>query len=305
MILHHWDTDGITSAALYIRLHGEDELFTPKIGNFFLDEEDFSTVSSRERVVILDMNLPDAPKLCEFTEVYIYDHHRAQRVQCAREHYNPYLEGKNYPSCTTVLMERFSLKPDYLVALGIVGDKGPGAAEADRWGIFESLEKEGITLEKLREAAELLDSSFKLNRREEVTENVHLVLQGLDAVLEANNLRRNLERIGKEIERWVSRAEDRGKYLYLVMESPYQLISAVTRKLAWELGKPAIVVNHKEDRDEFYIRSPDEDFNALPLIDMAKSLGYRAGGKREVMGAIIPKGEGEKFAERILEVLKW
>ncbi len=304
MIVHHWDTDGIASAAIYLKIK-EEELFTPKIGNFFLDEEDFSVVSSRERVVILDMNLPEAAKLCEFAEVYIYDHHRAQRVQCAKEHYNPYLEGKNYPSCTTVLMERFSLTPNYLIALGIVGDKGPNAVKSDRWGILKSLEKNGITTSKLREAANLLDSSFKLNKRDEVKENVHLVLKGLDEILEADNLRSNLETINWEIERWVSMAEDRGKYLYLVMKSPHHLISSVTRELAWKVGKTAIVINHKIDRDEFYIRSPDNNFDALPLIDMARSLGYRAGGKKEVMGAILPRSEGEKFAEKVLEVLKW
>ncbi len=305
MLVHHWDTDGITSAAIYIKVNGEDELFTPKIGNFYLDEEDFKKVSSRERVVILDMNLPDAPRLCENSEVYIYDHHRATRVECAREHCNPYLEGKHYPSCTTVLMERFSYREDYLVALGIIGDKGPKAREIEEWKIVEKVISQGVKYEDLQKAVDLLDSSFKLDRRDEVIENVHLALQGLDAILNEERLHRNLERIEREIEMWAERAEDRGSYYFLVMKSPYHIISSVTRRLAWDFGKAAIVVNEKNDRDEFYIRSPAEDFNALPLIEIAKEKGYRAGGKREVMGAILPRGEGKRFAEEVLEVLKW
>ncbi|NPA76057.1 MAG: hypothetical protein GXO25_08275 [Euryarchaeota archaeon] len=305
MIIHHWDTDGIASAAIFIKKRGEDKLFTPKIGNFFLDEGDFHTVAKSERINILDMNLPDAGRLCEHAEVYIYDHHRAERVDCAKEHYNPYLRGEHYPSCTTVLMERFEYPPDYLVALGVVGDLGPKAKELKRWDILKTMEKKGITYDMLKRAAELLDSSFKLMKRDEVVENVHLVLQGLDAILSAEHLQKNVEKINAEIDNWVSKAELRGHYYFLKMRSPYQLISAITRKLAWELGKPAIVVNEKEDRDEFYIRSPDANFNALPLIDMAKTMGYRAGGKREVMGAILPKGEGDKLAQKVLEVLKW
>lgn len=306
MIVHHWDTDGITSAAIYIKLHGEDSLFTPKIGNFFLDAEDFEEVRSAEKVVILDMNLPEAEKLCNYADVYIYDHHRATRVDCAKEHYNPYLMGVMYPSCTTVLMERFSYNPDYLVALGIIGDKHTDAKKIEEWKIVEKvMDEEKISLDDLMLAVELLDSSFKMNNRREVMENVHLVLQGIRDVLENDKLHRNLDFISEEIEMWSQRAEDRGKYSYLEMQSPYMIISAVTRRIAWGRGKPAMVLNHKDDRDEFYIRFPNGEHSALPLIEKAKELGYNAGGKDEVMGAILPKGKGKEFATYILEVLGW
>ena len=305
MIVHHWDTDGITSAAIYIRIHGEDDLFTPKIGNFYLDKEDFKKVSSAEKVVILDMNLPEAEKLCDH-ELYIYDHHRARKVECAREHYNPYLWGRHYPSCTTVLMERFSYEPDYLVALGILGDKGPDAKKVEEWKIVENvMKKENLRFDDLMLAVELLDSSFKMNKRSEVVENVHLVLHGIRDVLESDKLHRNLEFISREIEKWTRRAEDREKYCYLEMRSPYMIISAVTRRIAWGFKKPAMVINRKEDRDEFYLRFPNNEFSALPLIEMAKKMGYNAGGKKEVMGAILPLGEGRNFAEKVLEVLGW
>ena len=305
MIIHHWDTDGITSAAIYVKLHGEDELFTPKIGNFYLDEGDFEKVEHAQKIVILDMNLPEANKLCG-SELYIYDHHRANKVECAREHYNPYLWGKHYPSCTTVLMERFSYRPDYLVSLGILGDKGPDAKSIEEWKIVENvMKKENLRFDDLMLAVELLDSSFKMNKRSEVVENVHLVLQGIKEVLESDKLHKNLEFISSEIEKWTNRAEDRGKYYYLEMHSPYMIISAVTRRIAWGTRKPAMVINHKEERDEFYLRFPNNEFSALPLIEIAKEMGYNAGGKKEVMGAILPPGKGPEFAEKILEVLKW
>ncbi len=306
MLLHHWDTDGITSAAIYIKLDGEDNLFTPKIGNFYLDSEDFEVVKKADKVVILDMNLPDAVKLCKYADVYIYDHHRASKVECAKEHYNPYLMGMMYPSCTTVLMERFSYKPDYLVALGIIGDKGPGAKKIEEWKIVEKvMSSENLREGELQLAVELLDSSFKLNNRDEVVENVHLVLQGIKEVLENDKLHTNLEYISKEIEMWSDRAEYMGNYMFLEMRSPYMIISAVTRRIAWSRKKPAIVVNHKDDRDEFYIRFPNNEHSALPLIELAKKRGYNAGGKDEVMGAILPPGKSKEFVKEVLEVLGW
>ena len=306
MILHHWDTDGITSAAIYLKLKGDDVLFTPKIGNYYLDDEDFEQVSKCNTVAILDMNIPEAPRLCSRVKLRIYDHHKANKVDCAVEHYNPFLWGERYPSCTVVLLRRFSHVPDYLVALGVVGDTGPKAKELDEWNIIKRVMiKHGKSFEDMQLVTSLLDSSYRLNRRKEVMDNVYLVLQGIDDVLNSSQLLSNLDAIEKEIEYWVGLAEDRGNYYFLKMRSEKHIISAVTRKLVWELGKSAIVVNEKESRDEFYIRSPDEDFNAIPLIEYAREKGYRAGGKREVMGAVLPKGEGKKFAMEIVKLLKW
>ncbi len=300
MILHHWDTDGICSAAIYIKIYGETELFTPKIGNFYLDEEDLKYLKNHKNIIILDMNLPDVEKLCKFSNVRIYDHHKTEKVKCAEEHYNPYLWGKQYPSCTLVLMERFRYPPDYLVSLGIIGDMGPGAKDIKEWEIIEKVMKnENINFENLQRIVELLDSSYKLNKRKEVVDNVHLVMQGLKNVLEEDKLIENLEIIRREINKWLSRSEDKGNYIFLRMKSPYQIISTIAREIAWKRKKIAIVINEKEDRDEFYIRSPSVDFNVYPLIDIARKRGYKAGGKREVMGAILPKGEGEKFFREI------
>ncbi len=305
MILHHWDTDGITSAAIYMDLFGEDEHYTPKIGNYYLNEEDMDYLRGFDSIVILDMNLPDSKELCGNAELKIYDHHRAERIECAAEHYNPYLWGKHYPSCTTVLCERFGYKFNHLVALGIVGDMGPKAKELKEWKLIEKvMEEYRITWEDLETAVALLDSSYKLNKRSEVLENVHRA-KDLRSLLEDDTLRSNVEKINVEIHRWAQRAESMGSYYFLKMRTPYHIISSVTREIAWGMGKRAIVVNEKEDRDEFYIRSPHENFNAIPLIEYAREKGYRAGGKREVMGAVLPKGKGEEFAMEIVKILGW
>ena len=297
MILHHWDSDGIASAALMLRMEN-DENFTPKIGNYFIDSDDMKELRKYDEIKIVDMNLPDASKLCEFAKIWIYDHHLAKKVECAQEHCNPFLEGKSYPSATLVIMERFNLPFDYIVALGIIGDNGPKTKQLKEYELIKKLENDGIKFNDLQKAVELIDSSYKINDRKEVTENVKLVLNGIEEILGNEKLNRNVEFIGKEIEKWAGKAEKIDGVRILKMKTDYNIISAVTRKIVWENGGTALVLNEKRDRDEIYLRSMEMDVRWL--IEMAKKK-YFAGGKKEVMGVVLPKGEGEKFFEKILE----
>ena len=300
MILHHWDTDGICSTALLLNIFNNEENFTPKIGNYYLDDEDLNFLRNYKEIKVVDMNLPDAYKICDFARLKIYDHHVGERVKCAEEHYNPSIFGKFYPSATLVIKERFDIPFNYMVALGIVGDNGPKMREDAI--IKKFMEKENIKFDDLMKATNLLDSSYKINDRKEVMENVYLVLKGLNEILQNEKLNKNIELIEKEIEKWVAKAKDIGNVITLKMKSDYQIISTVTRRIVWNTGKTALVMNKKKDRDELYLRSMNIDVRKF--IEMAKRKKYFAGGKKEAMGAIIPKNEGEKFFEEILEVIK-
>jgi len=295
MILHHWDTDGICSAAMLMRRRKEDN-FVLKIGNYFIDDDDMQKLKNYDEITVVDMNLPDAYKICNFAKLRIYDHHYGKRVDCAVEHFNPSLNGKFYASATLVVREKFGMPFDYLVALGIIGDNGENAKKLPE---FEYIEKAG-DFDTLLKAVNLIDSSYKINDRREVRENVYLVMEGIEAVIENEKLNRNVEMVEREIEKWVDRAEKINNIHVLKMRSEYNIISSVTRKIVWEKGGTAIVLNERNDRDEIYVRSTYLDLRWL--IDMAKKK-YRAGGKREVMGAILPKGEGSIFFDEIFKLL--
>ena len=301
MILHHWDTDGICSASLLMENLGEDENFTPKIGNYFLDEEDLDALRSHKKIIVADMNLANAKDICGFAELIIYDHHIAERVECAKAHINPYLEGKSYPSATLVIYENLGLKLDHRVVLGMVGDVGRKIMDrAEKDVVLRYMEKSGRSFEDLERAAMLLDSSYKMFRRDEVLENV-FIANDLDEILNSERLNRNNEILEKEIEQMVSKAEDLGNLMVLKMRTEHHIISAVARKIAWGMGKTALVLNQKSDRDEIYLRSPDMDVSRF--IDIARANGYNAGGKKEVVGVVLPKGEGEGFFNYLLKEL--
>jgi hypothetical protein len=44
--------------------------------------------------------------------------------------------------------------------------------------------------------------------------------------------------------------------------------------------------------------------NAEPMIQRGKDLGFKCGGKKEVLGAIVPKEKSDSFVQEILEFLK-
>ena len=55
-----------------------------------------------------------------------------------------------------------------------------------------------------------------------------------------------------------------------------------------------------KDMDQIYVRSGK---NLQPLIQQGKMLGYRCGGKTEVLGAVVPKEKTESFIHEIVSFL--
>jgi hypothetical protein len=78
------------------------------------------------------------------------------------------------------------------------------------------------------------------------------------------------------------------------------IISTVTRKLAWHHQKTAIVVNtgYFATDDQLYVRTIDIDLK--PMIQKGKDYGFKCGGKREVLGAIVPKEHTQPFIDEII-----
>jgi hypothetical protein len=86
------------------------------------------------------------------------------------------------------------------------------------------------------------------------------------------------------------------------IHTKFNIISTVTRKIAWDSGKDTVVLNTGffKDMDQIYVRSGK---NLQPLIQQGKMLGYRCGGKTEVLGAVVPKENTEMFVQEIQRFL--
>ena len=87
------------------------------------------------------------------------------------------------------------------------------------------------------------------------------------------------------------------------MDTGYNIISTITRRMAWEGGRDVVVVNTSlfEDADQVYARSGSRDME--PIIRRGRALGFRAGGKEDVLGAVVPKEKTEAFLKEIIDFL--
>ena len=107
LILHHWDTDGICSAALLY--NEESKNMTPIIGNYFLTDDEIERISQFDEIYIADLALHEdsLKKLVEVARVKVFDHHLTKKIDGV-EYINPIMNGKEeeeYPSASWIVGE--------------------------------------------------------------------------------------------------------------------------------------------------------------------------------------------------------
>ena len=310
LIIHHWDTDGICSATLLLN-HLKQPIAntTPSIGAFYLSHEEIKKAQQYDYVIVVDMALPEnnIKSIAEKTRVIIFDHHHQNPIEQV-EHINPVAFGNNskdYPSCTWVLKKTLELPLTLYVILGIIGDREQKILQDYRFKsiIDKYAEKKQLSFEILIELCQLLDSNYKVGDKNGVEEAPFLlrkyeshkeILSNHDWIEKKYMYEAKLEEVLRE-----PPFEENG-ILVKWLNTEYSIISSVTRKIAWGTGKDTIVVNKGffPQHDQVYCRSRVKDMK--PLISKVKEYGYNAGGKTDVLGAVVPKNKTEK----LISVLK-
>ena len=164
---------------------------------------------------------------------------------------------------------------------------------------------EDISFDDLLRMVSLIDSSYKVGDRTAVEAAPRLLLGYSDGrmILQNEQWNQNLVLIEQEIAKFVSGMyEEKQGVLFKEIQTSYNIISTVTRRIAWSTGKDTVVVNtgYFKDMDQIYVRSKK---NLQMLIQQGKQLGYRCGGKNEVLGAVIPKEKTESFLLKIINFL--
>ena len=151
----------------------------------------------------------------------------------------------------------------------------------------------------------LLDSNYKLGDKQAVEHAPHdlLKIDNPTAILEHKTWNTNLTKLENEMKKQLAIPENEiDGILIKHIDTPYNIISTITRKVAWASGKNTIVINptYFPDKTQVYVRST---FNIEPMIARGKELGFKCGGKKEVLGAIIPKEKTDAFVEEIVSFL--
>jgi single-stranded DNA-specific DHH superfamily exonuclease len=315
LLIHHWDTDGICSAALLLEYLGREDIktWTPQLGTFYLTDDHISLAQKFDNVIICDMALPasNVERIAEKPKVTIIDHHHQDHIT-GITHINPLAkgaDGNNYPSTTWVIKEKLNLPVSLKIVLGFVGDREQKIKDNPRfWEITQTLlEKEGISFDEVLTLVYRIDSSYKVGKRESVMKAPHQVrsYNSKSDIMANNEWEQNLVKLDEKLNQLLTEPPKviRGVQVKR-LDTPYAIISQVTRRLAWGTGKDTVVVNTGffEEEDQLYSRSNTVDMHEL--IEKAKEYGFNAGGKTDVIGAIIPKTKTEQFLEETIEYIK-
>ena len=94
LVIHHWDTDGICSAAKIMNLFGDAVNMTPPIGDFNLDDRIKKALAEeRGRSFVLDFNTGKGKESFNERTTFI-DHHVPQTRMAGIEHINPVMDGR-------------------------------------------------------------------------------------------------------------------------------------------------------------------------------------------------------------------
>ena len=320
-LIHHWDADGIASCAMLveeIRKRAKNvglSCYTPKIGLYRIPEDDLPEIAG-DFAVVADISLDEGSVerlRNKLGRVFVVDHHKPKSYANVL-YFNPLLVGDDYdawPSTTWVIKELFNRGVDLLCVLGAVGDCERRLTLNEKiWPLVERfLAKSKVKLEELLRAVELLDSSYKVGNRVWVTEAPMLLVErkkSLKALLEDELLKKQAEAVKSEVERWskADPVEESDGVAFFVIESKYNVISSVTRKLAWSgKWKVVVVLNQAcgEGFKQLYIRTSSKSVNLSEILAEVRKHALEAGGKKEVLGAVLP---GDISAEEALSIAK-
>jgi single-stranded DNA-specific DHH superfamily exonuclease len=314
LLIHHWDTDGLCSAALlldHLADHTIDTM-TPYIGHYYLTEEEMQHYSSYDYIIIVDMSLPESQifRLAEnIHEVLIFDHHVGRHLENIF-HHNPIILGEDpekYPATSWIVNEFLNNPINLLSLLGVVGDHEHTIVQNSAFysTILTFCQDNHCTFEEMQRAVNLLDSNYKINDKKAVEQVPHLLRKchSLKEILSQTQWQDNLQHLEKEIDRQLSIPfEDKEGVIVTTLDTPLNIISTIARRLAWQHQKPVVVINTGffKDQDQVYVRSLTD---LEPLIQRGRSLGFHCGGKKEVVGAVLPKQITPVFIKEIMTFL--
>jgi len=316
LLIHHWDADGITSAKLMLEhLKGKDITnITPTLGNYFLTEEKLDKYQNYDFVIIVDMNLPkeNIEILSKNADLMIFDHHLGPEIKTVF-HHNPIIKGENpdeYPSASWIVNDYLKNDVNLFALLGIVGDHEQKIKNNPKfWQIIQNFcIKKNLTFEDLHKMVYLLDSNYKIGDKEAVEKAPHILLniQSGEEILKNEPWNKNLKNIDSEMNKILDSPSEQIADLDLIFKkinTSYNIISTITRKVSWSTGKNTLVINTGffKDKDQIYMRSKK---NTESLIKRGKELGLKCGGKKEVIGAIVPKEKTNMFIKEIMLFLE-
>jgi len=311
LILTHWDTDGIVSAALLAKnLNCKTEFLIPEISHYFLTDKEIKKIKKAKfsEIYLTDMALDQKSReklKPAAKKITILDHHytgKTRSITCI----NPILEGKSalkYPCACQVVAEFVGEKEELLPVIGAIGDKEEEILKNKYFAKkIKNVEKKNkLSFNKLNKIKLLLDSNYMVNNKKGVIAAIKITQKNVQDILKNKKMIQQRKKIDNELKKLLKSqpALRKGKIVYFNISSNYKILSSITRELAKKYPDNLVVVRQKSN---IYIRRKNLPVSLKPAIEFANRKGHIAGGKDEVCGIILKKPD-KKFLQQLFEVL--
>lgn len=299
LVIHHWDSDGIASAAILASVI-RGTFVTPSKAKYEVTEN-IRELGTFKNVIVLDMEL-DPEELTEVgKEIFVIDHHevKSELKRAARVYLNSRTLGGEWPTAylTKKVADRIlkSKKNEWLSKIGVVGDHMYDQCKSlfqgddpSRYVRISSLVNAGYRHSWEQGAKLALEALIKANPED---------WQELEEFKILEQMRREVsEEVKRKLEDYVENAERYSDIpiLFYRNESPYYILPLIA-SLIHARNRNWIVVVYEEGRAE--IRA--ENVNLLQVIKRLKSA--RGSGHPEAVGVSFE--DFEEFKEELLRVL--
>ncbi|MHC1601075.1 MAG: DHH family phosphoesterase [Candidatus Nezhaarchaeales archaeon] len=306
-VIHHWDSDGLASAALigrYLSKFNVDTSFhIPKIGIYAIEAINLSEIKEQEpeALLILDYGIPVShiEKLESLlgVDVIVVDHH-INDVR-SKSFFNPIAEGLSedeYPSTTWVLRDLIDVEDSLdLVALGVVGDLGKRLEDKALKGIIEGfISKFGLALDDIYEASNLVDSCYRLLDYSSIHYARRLLEdRGVEGVLRSPILDEKLLELKDEVDRALHSLKliENGRSIKIFeLATKSYITSLIGRELAHKFKNSIIMLIHEvKGLGLTYIYVRSLKFNLRGVLEaLRKDQSMNIGGKDKVFVVTCP-----------------
>jgi len=267
LIIHHWDTDGICSARLLLKhLHDKNiDNKTPELGNYYLTKEEQKNYSNYDYIIIADMSFPEDNilKLAKKSKILIFDHHLGKEIKQVY-HHNPIIKGEKpdkHPSASWIINTYLNNPINIYAILGIIGDHEQKIKNNPVFYkiITDFCKENHLTFNDLLKMVYLIDTNYKIGDKKAVEEAPRELLSINSPEDKLNNEKwnKNLEKLNKEIQKILDQPHEEIKdVIFKKINTPYNIISTITRRIAWETGKNTLVINTGffPKEDQIYMR---------------------------------------------------
>lgn len=313
LLVHHWDTDGLASAALLLDAIAEWSpatqvvLMHPTINNYFLTMTEYEYADSvrPDLIVVVDLNFPlDVfEQLEKVAQVFVFDHH----VQTAKID-RPGLQSVVYPGCS-MLLNDYLMKPLSLVGvMGMVGDQEDRIKDRSDFypQVEEMMKQYDVTFDEILWMTKFLDTMYMIGDDEGLVYAIELLRTNPAGALTDERLLNNHKELSEALNEVLSQPmQEIGPFIrYLPIQTDYSLTSEVTRAKSRQYPDEVIITDQVRGEDAtLYVRRRRAPIDLSCVVDLAREKGFNAGGKPEVAGVVLPSRALDAFRQEVVALL--